>query len=398
MADTYTIKGGDTLGQLAKTYNTTVQALMEANPYITNANKIYAGKTLSLPGTQAVATAAAPAVSAAPAQTAESILSNVPTQAANTYGISQDAAQFTYDPSADASLQQYLKQGNASIMQDMANRGIVNSTTTSTQLAQLLGRATPEYEQAAYTRWSAEQDRALQRASFLQGVDQTAFSQDQALQDNAYTLSSYLSSLNDDDYATYKSEVAASQAERMANIQTVQEYYTQKSTELANAISSINSLGYADNDTALILGIGVGTTAAQAASAITAKQQELQNLQMQAAYLVSQNQQQSAVENQAMQLRNAYTNPAVLQTVSSPSTNSGGGDPLTSLWENVRAGTYNLNDAQVQQIGLLILNGADKNSVMVKINEFVAANTPPVEVKSKVQASSTGGKKIQMTK
>ena len=48
---TYKIKYGDTLSGIASKYNTSVSTLMSLNPYITNANKIYAGNTLNLPGT-----------------------------------------------------------------------------------------------------------------------------------------------------------------------------------------------------------------------------------------------------------------------------------------------------------------------------------------------------------
>lgn len=48
---TYKIKSGDTLSGIAQKYNTTVGTLMSLNPYITNANLIYAGKSLNLPGT-----------------------------------------------------------------------------------------------------------------------------------------------------------------------------------------------------------------------------------------------------------------------------------------------------------------------------------------------------------
>ena len=50
----YTIKWGDTLSGIAKANNTTVDTLMSLNPYITNANKIYAGKNLVLPDAQPV--------------------------------------------------------------------------------------------------------------------------------------------------------------------------------------------------------------------------------------------------------------------------------------------------------------------------------------------------------
>lgn len=47
--ETYLIKSGDTLSAIAKKYGTTVEKIMAANPYITNKNKIYAGKTLQIP-------------------------------------------------------------------------------------------------------------------------------------------------------------------------------------------------------------------------------------------------------------------------------------------------------------------------------------------------------------
>ena len=46
----YLIKKGDTLSAIAKKFNTTVSALAKANN-IKNVNKIYAGKTLVIPGT-----------------------------------------------------------------------------------------------------------------------------------------------------------------------------------------------------------------------------------------------------------------------------------------------------------------------------------------------------------
>lgn len=46
----YSIKSGDTLSQIAQRYGTSVSALMKANPYIKNADLIYTGKSLNIPG------------------------------------------------------------------------------------------------------------------------------------------------------------------------------------------------------------------------------------------------------------------------------------------------------------------------------------------------------------
>ena len=47
--ETYTIKYGDTLTRIANNFGTTIEKIMAANPYVTNKNRIYAGKTLQIP-------------------------------------------------------------------------------------------------------------------------------------------------------------------------------------------------------------------------------------------------------------------------------------------------------------------------------------------------------------
>ncbi|MFZ5440365.1 MAG: LysM peptidoglycan-binding domain-containing protein [Myxococcota bacterium] len=46
----YRIRTGDTLSGIARRYGTSVSSLMRANPQIKNANLIYAGRTLNIPG------------------------------------------------------------------------------------------------------------------------------------------------------------------------------------------------------------------------------------------------------------------------------------------------------------------------------------------------------------
>lgn len=66
----YQIQYGDTLSGIAKKYNTDVNTLMNLNPYITNANKIYAGKSLSLPKAPTLETPAQQITQQAPVQQA----------------------------------------------------------------------------------------------------------------------------------------------------------------------------------------------------------------------------------------------------------------------------------------------------------------------------------------
>lgn len=98
---TYKIKYGDTLSGIASKYNTSVNTLMNLNPYITNANKIYAGNTLKLPGSSS---------SSSSNKTSTSTTTKTPTK--TTQQLAQEYAQKqTANTSSDtqALLSQYEK-------------------------------------------------------------------------------------------------------------------------------------------------------------------------------------------------------------------------------------------------------------------------------------------------
>jgi len=433
----YTIKRGDTLSAIAKANNTTVDALMKANPSIKKADLIYAGNTLSIPGinapTSTPVTAPAPAptpvaptavdpakvnqasalntpgmnvLESTPGTTTptlspdiSAILDQMPSYDPGYYGIDPNPEPFSYDPSTDASLQQFLDQGNASIMQEMANRGVTNSTTTATQIANLLKGATPEYEQAAYNRWSADQARELERANFFAGQQEAAYNRAQDLQNS---LISQLSALDDEGYASYKEQLVTVQAQRSANIQSAQTYYEQKKAALENAIAKVNSTGFVDNDTALVLGIEAGTPASGIAAAVSAKQQELQQLQYKIANLVSENQQRLQAENIATAFRDNYYNPRVIAEMKSPV--SSGSQPKTNTatvsdavintWNDIKNGYYgNLTSAQLAQIDQWIQqhpNDASLVQTIIKMAEMWSKPVPETSQKTGKIGSSTG--------
>ena len=49
MPTNYTIKSGDSLSQIAEDNNTTVNAILKANPSIKNADNIRAGQSITIP-------------------------------------------------------------------------------------------------------------------------------------------------------------------------------------------------------------------------------------------------------------------------------------------------------------------------------------------------------------
>lgn len=87
---TYTIQKGDTLSGIAQKYGTNVSTLMSLNPYIKNANLIYAGKSLNLPGQQ---TATQPVQQTAPIQTTTPVQTAPTVPAKTTQQLAEEYAQ-----------------------------------------------------------------------------------------------------------------------------------------------------------------------------------------------------------------------------------------------------------------------------------------------------------------
>ncbi|MGB3024183.1 MAG: LysM peptidoglycan-binding domain-containing protein [Candidatus Saccharimonadales bacterium] len=97
---TYTIQSGDTLSAIAKRYGTTVDVLADLNG-ITDPNKIYAGKTLKLPGGSTTPTETPAVAAPVPAQVVtDPVETDNATAASSTSGISYQATASSIDSAA----------------------------------------------------------------------------------------------------------------------------------------------------------------------------------------------------------------------------------------------------------------------------------------------------------
>lgn len=237
MATSYKVKKGDTLSGIASRYGTTVSALAKANN-IKNPNLIYAGNTLTIPGSSGSTkkTTATPKTTAATAPKAPSapkatqtatqqkvaqLESSKPTyaqsdalkQAASALAQKEQAKpgeyqssyaqqiqdllnkvtnreKFSYDMNADPLYQQYkdqyTQQGQMAMMDTMANAasltgGYGNSyaSTAGNQAYQAylgqINNVIPELYNAAYNRYRDEGNDMYQQLGVLQGLEESEY-------------------------------------------------------------------------------------------------------------------------------------------------------------------------------------------------------------------------------
>jgi len=122
----YTIQRGDTLSGIAKKYGTTVSTLMSLNPYITNANLIYAGKTLNLPGETSVSPAVNNVAPSTPAKTTQQLAEEYAKNQTSGVGDETSALLAQYEKSAEAQKQALLNQKTLAENQINSQRDTVN--------------------------------------------------------------------------------------------------------------------------------------------------------------------------------------------------------------------------------------------------------------------------------
>jgi LysM repeat protein len=156
---TYTIKRGDTLSGIASRYGTDVSTLMGLNPYIKNANLIYAGNSLNLPGQQSAQqvtqTTAQPTTTQStqavqPTQTTQQLAETyAKNQTANTTNDTQ-ALLNQYEKIAEQQKQGLAKQRELSASQINSQRADVlktyNDNARQAYINSMLGKKNVEQE------------------------------------------------------------------------------------------------------------------------------------------------------------------------------------------------------------------------------------------------------------
>ena len=136
----YKIQRGDTLSGIAKKYNTSVNELMSLNPYIKNANLIYAGNSLELPNQQPTTTstvtnastpsnntnASTPTTSTAPQKTTQELAEEYARNATGGIGNETGNLLSQYEKIAENQKKALEESRNQSINQISSQKDTIN--------------------------------------------------------------------------------------------------------------------------------------------------------------------------------------------------------------------------------------------------------------------------------
>lgn len=321
MAD-YTINKGDTLSKIAKQHGIDWRTLYDSNQSVigSNPNMIKVGTVIKIPGVNAPdpstvtpgTTTPAPTTPTPPPLNTAEVQKDI-----NSYGTGNAPVPDTFNWNADedAQYQQFVSGQTDQIMQSMADRNLLNSSVTQSDITRMMASASPEYMQRAYERWDNERRFAYQQ-------EQDDLAQQQTSQEE---LRAYLAALDDDSYKQYKTSLASEQASRTQRIANAETYVTQQKAAVEDAIKRTNQTGVVDNDAALVLGVPAGTPVAAAAEGMAAARQNVTTLEMRFATMKAELTQQTNDELAAMAYRDAFYNPRVVLQSSAPSGYRSGG-------------------------------------------------------------------------
>ena len=247
---TYTIKSGDTLSAIAAKNNTTVAALMAANPSITNANKIYAGSSIKIPtSTSATTTNTGTAKVTNTGTTNATLNTGATNTGAGTTGTTATGTLGT--TSTDATIQKYKDQyAAAQTTGDI--QGMINAATAADKYRQSIGQAAINTAQIA--RLKSEVTTEDQSDSAYQALldklnELTNFSEtyvpETTKEDYMSEITNYINSILAEQQNTAEANTAKSRATILSDAATSQQglddVYTAQLAELAAQADEIRN-------------------------------------------------------------------------------------------------------------------------------------------------------------
>lgn len=175
-----------------------------------------------------------------------------------------NSRSFDYDPETDPEFQKDSQTLTRAIMEQMNQRGILNSSITADNVSQVIKDLMVSYRGQAYDRYMDEGQQLLQQANFIMGVDQQGYSRYQDERTQKTQMLNLLFNMDDRQFKQYQSAMEQDYSMRKDQYQSSLNQYNAQKKQVSDAWDRVQELGYVDNEASIILGVEAGTLSREA--------------------------------------------------------------------------------------------------------------------------------------
>jgi hypothetical protein len=201
--------------------------------------------------------------------------------------------KFSYDPAADSALILAQKEAERQVREGSGSKGMLYSSGTMETVTRKAAELIPQFEQAAYNRFQAEQNRVMNVMNAVMQWDQ--MQADRKMDEFTIMNNKFNALLDLDSRALEQFKVVLDQrnADKQYELDLQKFALDKRAAEVEQAWATVNQVGYVDENTSAILGVPVGTKASwlkqveeeqKNALALQQKQQEYDTTQQQKQY------------------------------------------------------------------------------------------------------------------
>lgn len=213
------------------------------------------------------------------------------------YSLLQSANQpFSYDPTQDKALKAAQKEATRQTLERAAGRGTLYSSGTISGAARAQAALIPQFEAQQYQRYADEKNRELSMMSTLMEWDAMQANRYMDQLELAKTKFDYILKLDQQNFEKFQVMLEQRNFEKEYQLQQQSIQLERQIQEIEAAYKRVEAIGYVDNNTAIILGIPVGTPAQWVQELELQMQKEFEKLKQEHDYEVDLQQKQADIE------------------------------------------------------------------------------------------------------
>jgi hypothetical protein len=205
------------------------------------------------------------------------------------------ASTFNYDPTQDKMLQDAAQYANNAIMEQMNSRGILNSSITGDKFQQMYKELMPQYYNLAYQRYNDNLNNQFKKIEVLNQMNEQDYNRYYQF---ASASINQIENIDTKAYTSFKDNLDFIDKQLTRKEKEKSDTLMLEEKKIANAYDRLNTLGYADNKTALTLELPVGTPSGTAKAKA---EQRLFDLQKEANSVIAENKKAALVRQQKLE-------------------------------------------------------------------------------------------------